>query len=608
MSHNENIEPIILPTDTLWGVAASYSKEGVKRLNLLKKRPANAPYVSCILKSSWNEFLDENTPNIQEIIEHFWPGKLTIVAPPSTRWKGPESLLKNGKLSVRAPNHPWVIDHISKNGPQLISSCNISGQPPSVSLEEIQKEHKDIPFVAEGPQPSGIDSTVIIFEAGVWKVLRIGAVDIAEIESIIKYRPLQKDPKTPFCYLSDALFSSDGHPMENNISIGWSETAKTSHQIKELSDLYPLIQKLKHQKVWIDTSPNTPFAFVRKSKTPKKLKMVLGVETSCDDSSLALVEEGKKVMGMETKSQYEVHKPYGGVYPELASRSHSQCLVPLLDKLLKKNKTSLDDIDAIAVTTSPGLIGSLLTGVTFAKMLALTLNKPLIPVNHVQAHLYAPHLEHENIPFPSLGVVISGGHTFMAYMQDPIHMTLLGSTADDALGEAFDKVGKLLGWDYPQGPTIEKWAKQGDPLKYKFTPGTVKKNRLAFSYSGLKTQVLYALKGQNAQFSPCCVNDTMKADICASFQHVAFQDVAKKINLALKKHDLSSVIIGGGVAASQTLKNVLDKHVDAKIFMSSPTLSQDNGAMIAGMGYKIFETYGAHPDPASLTAKARSSF
>ena len=607
-------KPFILPTDTLWGIGAEYSQKGITQLNTLKNRPGGAPYVTCTTKQNWNQFLCASTHEIAPLIDYFWPGGLTIIAPVHKNWKGPKELLKKGNLAVRCPNHPCVINYINEHGPLLLTSCNTSGAPPLTDVNQICSQYPNLSVCDTSPPPLGIDSTIILFDKGIWRVIRVGAITEAELSTVLGYRPLANNPKTPFTFQNNIQYSSDGHPFNTEITtLGWANQTYPScpsYTVNSMSELYPIINKLKNQKLWVDTATNTPFAGVRSYKKPINTStLVLGIETSCDDSSIALVKNGTELIGMETKDQYEVHKPYGGVFPELASRAHSQCLVPLLDTLLKKTQYSLKEIDAIAVTTAPGLIGSLLTGVTMAKMLALTLKKPLIPVNHVKAHLYAPHLEYSAIQYPALGLVVSGGHTFMAYLEDPIHMTLLGTTCDDAIGEAFDKVGKLLGWQYPQGPIIEQWAKKGDPLKYNFSPGIVKKNRLAFSYSGLKTQVLYALKGQNAAFSPCAVDDTTKADICASFQRVAFNDLLKKCQLALEKHQLSSIIIGGGVAASTTLKNLLTASLPGiNIYQTSPSLAQDNGAMIAGLGYQLFKSFEAHPSIESIQPKARTAF
>lgn len=334
--------------------------------------------------------------------------------------------------------------------------------------------------------------------------------------------------------------------------------------------------------------------------------LVLGIESTCDETGCAVVRDGVEILSNCIASQIELHAPYGGVIPELACRQHIDCLPSLLKEALEKAHVTLNEIDLIAVAKGPGLIGALLVGLNFAKGLALGLKKPLVGVNHIEAHLYAPFME-QPVPLPALGVVISGGHTALIQIKALGDYTLIGQTQDDAIGEAFDKVAKLLGLPYPGGPEIEKLARQGDPHKYPFKPGTIKKYPFDFSYSGLKTAVLYQVKGQNAtKDSPLLISEAEKADIAASFQHTAFSSLVSKIDLAVKTFGCKSVVLGGGVSQNNYLRALLAQEVSYPIFWPSPGLCLDNGAMIAGLGFHIYRTQGE--DSLDLSPQTRISF
>lgn len=334
--------------------------------------------------------------------------------------------------------------------------------------------------------------------------------------------------------------------------------------------------------------------------------LVLGIETTCDETACAVVRNGDTILSNIISSQIGVHRTYGGVYPELASRSHVDRMIPIVDLSLKEAKVTREEVGLIAVAKAPGLIGSITIGLNTAKALAMAWNIPFVGVNHVEAHLYAAMMGHQ-VSFPVLGVVLSGGHTFIVKILELGQYELLGTTVDDALGEAFDKVARLLNLPYPGGPEIEKLAKTGNTKRYPFKGGQVKNKLLHFSFSGLKTNVLYALKGDNAnQQSPLIIQEEDKKDIAASFQEAAFMDVVKKTLLAAEIHSCRSVFLGGGVTQSNALKALFAAHAPKgmQLYYPGPGLSLDNGAMIAGLGYHLYQSQ-RHSDPLSLEALPR---
>lgn len=325
--------------------------------------------------------------------------------------------------------------------------------------------------------------------------------------------------------------------------------------------------------------------------------LVLGIETTCDETACALVRDGKEILANVVSSQIDLHACYGGVVPELSCRRHVDVLLPVIQQALEEAKMPLSAVDLIAVAHGPGLIGALLIGLTAAKTLSLALNKPFVGVNHVEAHLYAAIMSHPTpIEFPCLGAILSGGHTALVKINDIGNYSLVSETVDDAIGEAFDKVAKLLGLPYPGGPQIEKLARQGDRTHFDFKAGKVKGRPLAFSFSGLKTAVLYALKGQNSQTNgnELVLSEEERAHVSAAFQETALNDVVDKIRLAAEAIQCRTVIFGGGVTNNQRLRQLFSERAPSLQAIWPPFgLSLDNAAMIAGLGYHTFLQHGA---------------
>lgn len=333
---------------------------------------------------------------------------------------------------------------------------------------------------------------------------------------------------------------------------------------------------------------------------------ILGIESTCDETSGAVVEDGRKILSNIITSQIDIHAAFGGVVPELSCRRHVEVILPVIEEALAVANTTLSQIDVIAVAYAPGLIGALMIGLSAAKALSMAANIPFVGVNHIEAHLYAALMSHEEpVQFPCLGVVLSGGHTSLVLIEDIGKYTLLGETHDDAIGEAFDKVGKLLDLSYPGGPHIERLAKEGNPYRFPFRAGRIKDNPYDFSFSGLKTAVLYALKGQNAQVpTPTVFTPQDKADLAASFQHAAFTDIIDKTIAAATAHSCTSVLFGGGVTNSQTLRhNFAQKASGLRLLWPTVGLSLDNAAMIAGLGYHVYKQQG--PDSLFLEPATR---
>lgn len=310
---------------------------------------------------------------------------------------------------------------------------------------------------------------------------------------------------------------------------------------------------------------------------------VLGIESTCDETACAVVEDGKKILSNVIYSQENMHAKFGGVVPELASRKHCEVISTVVEESLGVASLTLDDIDLISVANGPGLLGSLLVGVNFAKGLSLSLNKPFIGVNHVEAHLIAPLMHHE-AEMPAIGVVISGGHTALLYIPKMGEYQLIGETQDDAIGEAFDKVASLLGLPYPGGPKVEILARNGDPKKYLLSPGKVKGRPFDFSFSGLKTAVLYTLKGQNGSKETQILEEEKK-DLAASFQETALNDILEKTLMAAQKFHCKSIIFGGGVSSNMRLRALFDQNQEIKCYWPEKKLALDNGAMIASLGF-----------------------
>ncbi len=322
----------------------------------------------------------------------------------------------------------------------------------------------------------------------------------------------------------------------------------------------------------------------------------LGIESSCDDTGFAIVDDQHRVLVSEVASQIDCHRVFGGVVPEIAAREHLQVLVPLYQKTLEAARLSIEDIDYIAVTSGPGLVGSLLVGVSFAKGLALATGKPLVPVDHVHGHIHGAFLdtaEPVEAKFPALALVVSGGHTNLYWMETPIHFSLLASTIDDACGESFDKVAKMLGMEYPGGAKIESWAKKGDPKKYLMPVMMKDRSQLQFSYSGLKTHVVYLLQ-RLQQEQGGVLSEATIADVCAAFQEEALGQLIRKTKLALAKYPTAkSLLVAGGVAASGRLRERVAQELKIPAFFPQRAYCMDNAAMIAAYGGFLFRTQGA---------------
>lgn len=354
----------------------------------------------------------------------------------------------------------------------------------------------------------------------------------------------------------------------------------------------------------------------------------LGIETSCDETSIAVLEDGHKILSLETFSQIDLHKRYGGVVPELASRRHSQLLTPLLARALHNAHCTLQEIDLICATYGPGLVGALMTGLSFAKTLALDLQKPFVGVNHLQAHLFAALLSNAERSFtsdkeivsslfPALGLIVSGGHCDLVQIDRWGDFTALSRSIDDAPGEAFDKAAQLLGWSYPGGPIIEQQARlyrekqKSPPAKNPFTIAKVKADLNLFSFSGLKTQVYYAVEKLKKQQLNSETLLNRKQEIAYFFQECVCSTIEEKIKrlLAKKGNHYRSLLVGGGVSANQNLKKTLVSSFDQKEFpVLWPTkqLSLDQAAMIAGTGYYQYLQKG--PSSLSLGAQGRIPF
>lgn len=310
---------------------------------------------------------------------------------------------------------------------------------------------------------------------------------------------------------------------------------------------------------------------------------ILSVESSCDETSIAIVKNGKDVIGMKTNTQIDTHSLYGGVVPEIASRMHTEAITILLDELLRETGFNPKDLDAIAVTYAPGLMGGLLVGLEFAKVLSLVYNKPLIKVNHMVGHIYANNIENR-LSFPLLAMVVSGGHTELVEMNGDYNFNLLGSTLDDAIGEAYDKVARILDIPYPGGPNVEKLASDGQ-ISYKLsTP--VDDDTFNFSYSGLKSNVINLVHNLNQKNI-----EVNKNDLAASFQYVAVDEIKRKVELALSKKKYNMLICAGGVSANKYLQSVLSevaRKYDVEFSVPRMIYCTDNAAMIGAAAYPLY--------------------
>jgi len=319
---------------------------------------------------------------------------------------------------------------------------------------------------------------------------------------------------------------------------------------------------------------------------------ILGIETSCDETSVALVEDGARIIGNLVSSQVSLHSPFGGVVPELASRAHLENLLPLLDELL--GSSHLEGVDAVAFTRGPGLIGALLTGGAMAKAIAFAKRLPLAGINHLKAHLYAPCLDGASFEFPLVGFVVSGGHTLLVEAQSWDRSRILGSTRDDAAGEAFDKVASLLGLGYPGGPHIQAASSKGDPARFAFPRGMMSSGDLDFSFSGLKTAVRRVVEQlrENSEEIPT-------ADIAAGFQEAVIDVLLHKLRIAVKNVSARTVVLGGGVVCNTVFRQRLETAFSAdsvQLLIPTASLCGDNAAMVAGLAYQKLNR-GVADDP-----------
>jgi N6-L-threonylcarbamoyladenine synthase len=310
----------------------------------------------------------------------------------------------------------------------------------------------------------------------------------------------------------------------------------------------------------------------------------LAIETSCDETSAAVFTADLHILANVIASQTDLHARFGGVVPEVAARAHLQRLLPVIDEALRQSGIGLPQLGAIAVLNEPGLVGSLLVGVSAAKMLALALGVPLLAANHIEAHIYACRLAAGRDIFPCVGLVVSGGHTSLFHCETPLAFHLLGATIDDAAGEAFDKVASLLGLGFPGGPAVEREAASGNAAAHRFPRSFLHENRLDFSFSGLKTAVAYALHGPGTARGPAPPPGPVRANLAASFQQAVLEVLVHKAHQALVQTGLKRLAVGGGVAANNSLRAALAAMVrreNAELFIPPLDLCTDNAAMAA---------------------------
>jgi tRNA N6-adenosine threonylcarbamoyltransferase len=316
--------------------------------------------------------------------------------------------------------------------------------------------------------------------------------------------------------------------------------------------------------------------------------LVLGIETSCDETAASVVRDGREILSNVIYSQVKTHTPYGGVVPELASREHLLKIRPIVEQSLSDASTTLDEVDGIAATSGPGLIGSLLVGLTYAKALAFSKHKPLIAVNHIEGHIYSVSFEHPDAEFPALALVVSGGHTNLFWVESEsgdfrhLKYKLVGKTRDDAAGEAYDKVAKLLDLGYPGGPIIDRLAKKGNREAIRFSTAKISDRALDFSFSGIKTAVLRLVK-ENEKWK----EDPLRPDLCASFQETVVNMLWSTTLKAAQHLRPRSILLSGGVAANSRLREFFAEQSAAagfKFYYPKPILTTDNAAMIAAAG------------------------
>lgn len=313
---------------------------------------------------------------------------------------------------------------------------------------------------------------------------------------------------------------------------------------------------------------------------------ILGIESSCDETAAAVVKNGREVLSNIISSQIVIHRKYGGVVPEIASRKHIENVMPVIDEALTKAKITLDDVDAVAVTYGPGLVGALLVGLSAAKSLAWAIDKPLIGVNHLEGHVFANFLNEKDLEPPFMALVVSGGHTALLKVTGYNEFELLGQSRDDAAGEAFDKIARVMGLPYPGGPEIERLALQGNSLAIQF-PKARLDNPFEFSFSGLKSAVLNYLHNEEQAKRP--VN---YSDVAASFQHAVVEALCERAVYAMQHTGLKNIVLAGGVSANKVLQNTLAEtmnKIGCHLVHPTPILCTDNAVMIACRGYFMYE-------------------
>ncbi len=336
---------------------------------------------------------------------------------------------------------------------------------------------------------------------------------------------------------------------------------------------------------------------------------ILGIETSCDETAAAVVADGRRILSSVVASQNKLHERFGGVVPEIASRAHIERIYPVVAQAVEEAGADRDSIDAIAIANQPGLVVALIVGVTAAKALALAWGKPLVAVNHVHAHLQSAMLAEESLDLPAVALVVSGGHTSLYDCESALELELLGSTIDDAAGEAFDKVATILNLPYPGGPSIEKVAKDGDPSAIDFPRSMLDRDSLDFSFSGIKTAVLYYCRGQNmkGENRVASMSGQEIADIAASFQAAVIDVLTAKTRRAADKIGAATVLLGGGVAANTALREALGRMCEEsgrKLLVAPRPLCTDNAVMVASLAYHKFRA-GQFADM-NLEPKARA--
>ncbi|NLM16670.1 MAG: tRNA (adenosine(37)-N6)-threonylcarbamoyltransferase complex transferase subunit TsaD [Candidatus Riflebacteria bacterium] len=325
---------------------------------------------------------------------------------------------------------------------------------------------------------------------------------------------------------------------------------------------------------------------------------ILGIESSCDDTSVAIVEDGVRILGSKISSQIEIHRRFGGVVPEVASRKHLEALLPILKEVLEEASLELSDIDLFASTAGPGLIGPLLVGLSAAKAAAWFFGKPFLPVHHLEAHLTAAFLSNERLPsYPFIGIIISGGHSSLVLAKAPRNYEILARTIDDAPGELYDKIARYLGLGYPGGPVIQKIAENGDSERYSL-PEPLKNDYARFSFSGLKTAVIRLAEKEK--------NNLSVPDLCASLQKTVAEVIGLKLEHALQNNSVKTLAIAGGVAANVAVRakaDELSRRYGLDLYMPSLKLCTDNAAMVAAHAYLIKDS----ANPETLNAGAVSS-